>query len=286
MKDSNTEWAHHSFNPWWGCAKVSAGCDNCYATSKTSNYGYNFWDSDAPRRTLSHATWDKPLIWNNEALEAGIRKRVFCSPMADVFERRPDLIHPRQRLLTLIGATTNLDWLLLTKRPENIKILAPIDYRYPSNVWLGTSVEDQYSVNNRIKYLLEFKKPKVRFLCCEPLLEALDIRRYLVPNAYGVRIDWVIVGGEYGSRSRPMNPEWVESLREQCLEANVPFLFKQWGDWAVADPYEQFVEEHQIIEFSRQDGTPIQMKKVGKKAAGHLLDDESWAQIPHYDENR
>jgi protein gp37 len=281
MKNSSIEWTHHTFNPWWGCTKVSAGCDNCYADNLANRWGHNVWGHDAPRRFLSSANWDQPLIWNNEATESGTRKRVFCASMADVFERRPDLIQPRQRLLTLIAATPNLDWLLLTKRPHLIKKLAPLDYRYPSNVWLGTTVENQDSADKRVKYLLEFKKPSVRFLSCEPLLGPVDIRRYLEPGANGVRIDWVIVGGESEHGARPMNPEWAESLRDQCLEAGVPILFKQWGNWTVIDDQPAHAASKRLTTvLMRQDGTPIQMVRTSKKAAGRLLDGREYTQFP------
>ena len=102
-----------------------------------------------------------------EAKAAGVSSRVFCASMADVFESRSDLVAHRQRLLNLIADTPNLDWLLLTKRPHSIKKLAPHGYRYPSNVWLGTTVENQESADKRVKYLLEFTKPAVRFLSFE-----------------------------------------------------------------------------------------------------------------------
>ncbi len=281
MKDSKIEWTHHTFNPWWGCTKISAGCDNCYAAALAHRYDHKVWGHDAPRRFLSNQTWDQPLIWNSEAKELRIRKRVFCASMADVFERREDLIRHRQRLLNLIAATPNLDWLLLTKRPHLIKKLAPIGkYRYPANVWLGTTVENQETADKRIKYLLEFKKPAVRFLSCEPLLEAVDIRRYLEPAANGVRIDWVIAGGESGFGARPMNPEWIESLRDQCMEASVPFLFKQWGSWGMTDQTVDADSKRKTIVLYREDGTPVKMMNMGKKAAGHFLAGREYTQFP------
>lgn len=280
MKNSSIEWTHHTFNPWWGCTKVSAGCDNCYAANMAHRWGQDVWGHDAARRFLSDKSWDQPLIWHNEAVEDGVRRRVFCASMADVFERRPDLIRPRQRLLNLIAATPNLDWLLVTKRPHLIKKLAPLDYRYPANVWLGTTVENQDSADKLVKYLLEFKKPRVRFLSCEPLLGPVDIRRYLQPGPNGVRIDWVIAGGESEHGARPMNPEWVESLRDQCQEAGVPFLFKQWGNWGLRDHASNPASKRRTVELLRQDGTPIQMVNVGKKAAGRLLMGREHTEFP------
>jgi len=280
MKNSSIEWTHHTFNPWWGCNKVSAGCDNCYAENMAHRWGHDVWGPKAPRRVMSEEHWKHPLTWNDEASAAGVRNRVFCASMADVFETRPELVARRQRLLDLIDDTPNLDWLLLTKRPQSIKKLAPYGYRYPSNVWLGTTVENQESADKRVKYLLEFAKPSVRFLSCEPLLGPVDIRRYLVPDENGVRIDWVIVGGESEHGARPMNPEWAESLRDQCQEAGVPFLFKQWGSWGESEHSSTAASKRKTVELRRRDGTPVQMVNVGKKAAGRLLMGQEFTEFP------
>ncbi|TWO69172.1 phage Gp37/Gp68 family protein [Caenimonas sedimenti] len=278
-ENSTIEWTHHTFNPWWGCTKVSPGCDHCYADNMARRYGHNVWGHDAPRRFLSDANWDKPLIWNNEAAAEGARKRVFCASMADVFEVRDDLARHRQRLLRLIDATPGLDWLLLTKRPHSIKKLLPIDYQFPPQVWIGTTVENQEQADKRIKYLQDFTTASVRFLSCEPLLGPVDIRRYLQPGRNGVRIDWVICGGESEHGARPMNPEWAESLLAQCQEAGVPFLFKQWGSWGLLNPVGD-VGRHQTIRLARQDGTAVQLVNVGKKAAGRDLRGRQWTEFP------
>jgi protein gp37 len=151
---------------------------------------------------------------------------------------------------------------------------------YPSNVWLGTTVENQESADKRVKYLLEFTKPAVRFLSCEPLLGPVDIHRYLEPGTNGVRIDWVIVGGESEHGARPMNPEWAESLRDQCQDAGVPFLFKQWGSWGVTDETVSTASKRKTTELLRHDGTPVQMISVGKKTAGRLLTGREYTQFP------
>jgi protein gp37 len=279
--NSSIEWCHHTHNPWWGCTKVSPGCKNCYAANLAHFRGHEVWGPKAPRRFLGDNHWKQPLRWDAEAKAAGERHRVFCASMADVFENRPELVPHRQRLLNLISDTPNLDWLLLTKRPELIKQLAPPGYRYPGNVWLGTTVENQKSAEKRIRHLLEFAKPAVRFLSCEPLLGPVDIRRYLRPGPNGVRIDWVIVGGESEHGARPMNPEWAESLLEQCQEAGVPFLFKQWGSWALLNQVpKESIGKRQPIHLLRKDGTPVQMIKVGKKVAGRLLDGQEYTEFP------
>jgi protein gp37 len=117
-KDSTIEWTHHTFNPWWGCTKVSPGCKHCYAEAWAKRVGQDVWGARAPRRELSEAYWRQPLAWNAKALRTGKRTRVFCASMADVFEDRRDLDARRERLWRLINDTPRLDWLLLTKRPQ------------------------------------------------------------------------------------------------------------------------------------------------------------------------
>lgn len=281
-KNSTIEWTDHTFNPWWGCTKVSAACDNCYAENLAKRYHpTNVWGHDAPRRFMSEAHWNSPIVWNTHAAARNIRERVFCASMSDVFEVREDLATHRKRLLTLIAGTTNLNWLLLTKRPSSIRKLLPLGYEFPRNVWLGVTIEDQERADKQIKYLQDFPSASVRFLSCEPLLGPIDIRKYLQPGRNGVRIDWVICGGESERGARPMNPEWAESLLKQCKEAGVPFFFKQWGNWALRDKVAPWLyEKREVIELHRQDGTPIELLRVGKKVAGRELNGEIWSEFP------
>ncbi|MDE2166657.1 MAG: phage Gp37/Gp68 family protein [Alphaproteobacteria bacterium] len=229
-KNSAIEWTHHTFNPWWGCVKVSAGCKHCYAETWSRRVGLDIWGARGERRFFSDAHWREPIRWNAEAAVAGIRRRVFCASMADVFEARNDLDLVRERLWTLIENTPALDWLLLTKRPEQIAEKAPWGNCWPPNVWLGTTAENQLWANRRIPILLEHPAV-VRFVSCEPFVGHLDLSRWMIPRKGEHRINWVIAGGESGSKARPMNPEWVRSLRDQCQRAKVAFHFKQWGQW-------------------------------------------------------
>lgn len=279
-KDSRIEWTHHTFNPWWGCVKVSAACDHCYAETWAKRLGADVWGPKTERRFFTDAHWKEPLRWNREASEAGERRRVFCASMADVFENRPDLIEPRARLLELIEQTPHLDWLLLTKRIHLVHKLLPKGYELPTNVWLGTTVENQDSADKRIKYLLKFKTPSVRFLSCEPLLGPVDIAQYLIKNEKGVRVDWVIAGGESGAGSRPMEPLWPDALRKQCTKARVPFHFKQWGHWAPADLASDVMTPRTPIHVVRQDGTEVMLAAVGKGKAGRTLGGRQWDQFP------
>ncbi len=292
---SNTsiEWTDFTFNPWWGCSRVSPGCANCYAATLGHRFGVE-WGPSATRRPASEKTWADPVRWNNAAKKAGKRAKVFCASMADVFDdNAPE--YALSRLFDLMRNTPWLDWQVLTKRPENIKKNLPGDWGKGGyrNVWLGVSVENQDMADKRIPILLGIPAA-VRFLSCEPLLGPVDIRPYLFldggvrkcwecgyftnrtteiecPNRCGAMkddrsIDWVIVGGESGSAARPMHPDWARSLRDQCQNAGVPFLFKQWGE---------FLHNGEPPEWASQT-----FNRVGKKAAGRILDGIGWNQFP------
>jgi protein gp37 len=215
----------YTFNPWWGCLKVSEECRFCYAEGIAHHYGHQVWGPavTTPRRLFGPGHWQEPLRWNRQAEQDGHRRAVFCASMADVFEEHPDVEGERQKLWKLIDATPWLNWLLLTKRPENILQMAPWNAgNWPDHVWVGTSIGLQRRAEERLPRLLEVPAV-VRFVSCEPLLEPLDLAPWLAG------LHWIICGGESGYEARPMNPEWARSLRNQCLAAGVPFFFKQHG---------------------------------------------------------
>lgn len=280
-KDSRIEWTHHTFNPWWGCVKVSAACDHCYAESWAKRVGSDVWGPETERRFFTDAHWKEPVKWNRDATAEGVRRRVFCASMGDVFENRADLVAPRKRLFDLIDATPMLDWLLLTKRIHLVKKLLPKGYQLPAHVWLGTTVENDEYARKRVKYLLQFDTPSVRFVSCEPLLTALDLTSYLKPNAKGVRVDWVIAGGESGHGARPMDPSWPEQLQKQCTDAGVPFHFKQWGHWAPADNIElpNGFADRKVVHFVKGNAK-VPVISVGKHAAGRILGGRTWDEFP------
>lgn len=259
---------------------MSAACDNCYAETWAKRLGEGLWGPNTPRRFFGEAHWKEPLKWDREAASEKTRRRVFCASMADVFENRPDLIDARHRLLDLIAETPNLDWLLLTKRIHLVRKQLPKGYEFPKNVWLGTTVEDQATAKKRIKYLLEFSSPSVRFLSCEPLLSALDLSEYLVRNEKGNRVDWVIAGGESGPRSRPMDPAWPSALQRQCAKAKVPFHFKQWGHWAPIEYVADILKKSTPIHVIRTDGSEVSVAAIGKGKAGRILAGKHWDQFP------
>lgn len=212
----------YTFNIVWGCVKVSEACRDCYALSFARRLGLDLWGQGKPRKTFGSAYWQRPLQWNREAARTGHRRNVFCSSMADTFEDHATVEQERVKLWPLIEQTPWLNWLLLTMRPENILSMTPWGQSWPDNVWVGTSVETQRRAEERIPVLLAVPAV-VRFLSCEPLLSSLDLRSWLP------ELQWVIVGGESGSRPRRMESSWVSDLRMQCGACNVPFFFKQWG---------------------------------------------------------
>lgn len=280
-KNSGIEWTHHTFNPWWGCVKVSPACTHCYAESWAKRVGSQVWGIKSPRRFFSENHWKQPISWNREAEVRGERRRVFCASMADVFEDRRDLDAWRDRLWDLVAKTPWLDWLLLTKRPEHASGMTPWHGQWPDNVWVGTTVESQEWADKRVPVLARIPAV-VRFLSCEPMLGPISLCRWL-PNGGEVKgsseqaIHWVIAGGESGRGARPMHPAWVRDLRDQCVMAGVAFHFKQWGNWRPLDAANQIASQRIELEHS---GTRTIFVNMGKKKAGRDLDGMFWDELP------
>lgn len=334
-----------TFNPWIGCSKVSPGCKNCYAEADMDKRrGRVAWGINGTRSVTSYMYWRKVLSWNRDAISDGVRRKVFCASLADVFEEftgtvidshGDDLFWPQYRsweeyesrndllegtcfdnlkgnlhfqcedcdgiptfshltqkeldiryghdygdkrlnananhnksfykpltiniiriwLFKLIEQTPGLDWLLLTKRPENIMNMVPEHWReaFPINVWVGTSVEDQEMADLRIPELVKIPA-SVRFLSCEPLLSEVDLKLNQkwcpddMPDDHmclvlGDWIDWVITGGESGKHKRPFNCDWARSMRNQCDYSGIPFFMKQ------VDKIQPIPEDLNIMEF-------------------------------------
>lgn len=272
-RNSKIEWTHHTFNPWWGCAKVSPACKHCYAETWAKRVGNDVWGKGKTRRYFSDAHWNEPLKWEKEAIEKSFRPRVFCASMADVFERRSDLREHRIRLWDTILKTPSLDWLILTKRPQNVEQMVPWENsNWPENIWLGTTIENQNWAEKRLPILLKLN-PRVRFLSCEPLLGPLNMSKWL-GDKDTKSIDWIIAGGESGSKSRPMNPKWVRDLRDQSLENKIAFHFKQWGHWSPNSLLTRSQKKTITID-------NVEMTAVGKKASGRELDGRTWDEVPN-----
>ena len=283
------QWCDHTFNTHRGCTRIAAGCANCYAAeqAKRNTKALGVWGPNGTRPPASESAWKEVFAWNRKAAagwcpackggkkmkthESGYgyevcprcngarnigphRRRVFCGSMMDVFEDWPELVSHRARLFNVISETTELDWLLLTKRPQNVLPMvtamrpllqwedqeSDIDPITLPNVWLGFSASTQADLDAGLTYLLKCPA-RVRFLSLEPLLEAIDLSRVmsgfeisrdedgndLGSGGWGSAIDWVIVGGESGPQARPCNVEWIRSIVEQCKAAGVPCFVKQ-----------------------------------------------------------
>ena len=252
------------------------------------------------------------------------RPRVFINSLADTFEDwlgpvyqlkdgKPVVVAQslddvRARFFRVAEECTELDLLLVTKRPENVLRMAPLHWlspveqarqttangkrspliypaEWPSHIWVGTTVENQEYADKRIPELLKVPA-KVRFLSVEPLLGKVDLgRTYEVSPANGGtlayplevddgqygRIHWVIVGGESGPSARPMHPDWVRKVRDRCVAGGVPFFFKQWGEYA---------PRLEVVNMSPPYRTEERIRKVGKKNAGRVLDGRTWDEVP------
>lgn len=216
-ENSKIEWTDHTFNPWVGCQKVSAGCDHCYAEAMMDHrYGRVKWGPHGERQRTSDANWKKPLQWAKAAGKN--RPRVFCASLADVFDNQVPGMW-RDDLWSVIDATPQMDWLLLTKRPENIASMLPADWGCGrNNVWLGTTCEDQKAFDRRWPILRE-TNAVVKFISYEPAIGPLRLG--------DARPSWIICGGESGSGARLMQPQWAYDLKAECEVGGVPFFMKQ-----------------------------------------------------------
>jgi protein gp37 len=236
-----------------------AACDACYAEKLDQRdlrgLGETHWEKEAPRYLASDEYWKKPLAWERKAVKEGIRKRVFSGSMCDVMEHHDDVREARQCLFALIEETPHLDWLLLTKRPQEYRHFLPESWRKEPrhNVWLMTTVENADYVW-RIHETL--RVPAVVYgVSMERLLSSVQLPAEFL--AFGRRA-WVIVGGESGRALsvRPSAIQWFREIRDQAVTAHVPFHFKQWGTYN-ADSV-----------------------RIGKKASGRLLDGREWNELP------
>ena len=221
----------YTFNPWIGCQKVSPGCDNCYAEAMMDKrWGKVQWGPHGERKRTSEANWKQPYKWARNArlynatlLGREVRPRVFCASLADVFDNKAPQAW-RTELFNMIQDTPELDWLLLTKRPQNIRKMLPRTWGngWP-NVWLGTTCEDQEHYNHRWPILCEIPA-KVRFISYEPAIGPLiDLWAGTAQIP-----DWIICGGESGHGARLMETAWARKVRDLCAQKPpIAFFMKQ-----------------------------------------------------------
>lgn len=219
MENSKIGWTDHTWNPWQGCNKVSDGCKFCYIGGIMRRAGREPFAG--PIRT-SRETWRKPRSWDRAPASRRARLRVFTCSMSDFFH--PDADQWRHEAWAIMRQCTNLDWLVLTKRPELIRERLPADWGrkgYP-NVWLGVTVEHQGALH-RVRTLAKIPAA-IRFVSAEPLLGPIDFTRDLSA------IDWIITGCERAHRDkrRPMDLDWVRSIHRQCAKAGIAHYYKQY----------------------------------------------------------
>ena len=255
MERSKIEWCDHSFNPWLGCTRISSGCANCYAERMMdTRFGRVRWGDNGTRVKTSAAYWRTPERWNRRwewyMCDCGWRgyagacghsrhtcplcsgttypvmQRVFAASLADIFEDRHELRDWRQEFFALLDRTPHLLWLLLTKRPQNIRT----NEHFGDNVWIGTTVEHQMAANTRLPAIMSLSVSG-RFVSMEPLLGYVDITPWLQSQS----LSQVIVGAETGPGRRQMNPDWARNVRDQCRLAGVPFFMKGMGGDPIPD---------------------------------------------------
>lgn len=294
-ENSKIEWTDHTFNPWWGCRKVSVGCENCYAEGLGNRFAKDLWSGK--HRFFGDKHWAEPYRWNHKAAVEGVRRRVFVGSMCDVLEigdgaASGAMADARDSLFSMISSCKNLDWLLLTKRPQNIPWLTPFwKDGWPAHVMAGTTAENQDMLNIRVAELL--KAPARLLLSVEPMLGPVDLTSVNTVHATGDpkhplrvennvgKIGWVICGGESGPGARPLHPDWVRSLRDQCQAAGVPFYFKQWGEWvqvAQDAPINKYPTKETMLKIGNRHYA--WMRRDGRKAAGRMLDGREWLEMP------
>ena len=336
---SKIEWTDATWNPVTGCTKVSQGCKNCYAErlfpraygTRKPGRGNGGKSVNQTGRTFTDVRThpdrlDQPLRWRRP-------RRIFVNSMSDLFhEDVPDEFI--DRVFIVMAMAVQHSFQALTKRPQRmfdylnsqdehwddhrLEILRStalvegytdrpeVDIRWPlPNVWLGVSVEDQATADERIPLLLR-TPAAVRFLSCEPLLGPISFEG-LFANPANPRdgtnaleeIDWLIAGGESGPSARPSHPDWFRDLRDQCQAVGVPFFFKQWGEWEIASAANghhdcsmasngaRWVHNDGLVngpswfrDDKREDTEPVGMIRVGKKAAGNVLDGRTWEEYP------
>ena len=227
-KETSIAWTQHTFNPWWGCTEISAGCDACYARVLDARWGGDHWGKGKPRRVFGDKHWNEPLKWDRTAQAEGTQHKVFCASMADVMDDEAPK-GQRERLWELIDNTPNLIWQLLTKRPQRYKRYLPASFKH-GNVWLGTSAEDQANYDLRWPNLRAVADVLnlTTFISYEPALGPLTLRTGVEDFHFKVP-DWVICGGESGNNRRPMEQKWAENLLKECHLYSVKFFMKQFG---------------------------------------------------------
>jgi len=303
MAQSKIQWTEKTWNPTVGCNKVSQGCKLCYAeimhkrqmSMNPNKYSRPFLDGAFPYEPALEI----PLHWRKPAM-------IFVNSMSDLFHENVPFEFI-EKVFAVMQKCEQHTFQILTKRPEraieffndylhwNDKLsckafgdrkssfsISTGHTDFIQNIWLGTSVEDQATADERIPLLLQIPAV-VRWLSCEPLLGEIDLKKmYKVNNTYHFKgIHWVVCGGESGHGARPMHPDWARKIRDDCNAAGVPFFFKQWGEWGETKglsipEYEKVLNNNKKLHVWSKYG----MVKLGKKHSGRLLDGREWNEYP------
>lgn len=333
---STIEWTDASWNPIRGCSRVSEGCRNCYAERQAARFrGKGQPYEGLVTIANGHPQWTGAVQIVRDVLREPIRwhkaRRIFVNSMSDLFHEN---VTDRwiEEIFAVMALAPQHTFQILTKRPERmvkwftteqcsitkqefvahilrntfsrqwLRRVASIpldrpDFDWPlPNVWLGVSVEDQQTADERIPLLLE-TPAAVRWVSYEPALGPVDFTKWLHLEQTSMVVDWIVAGGESGPGARPPHPDWFRAVRKQCGFSATPFFFKQWGEWRAAR--EGFVVEYAAEESpnpqlrtiwpngstgkglaSCSGGCGVLMKRVGKKAAGSLLDGREYREFP------
>lgn len=280
-KVTEISWCDHTFNPWIGCTKVSQGCVKCYADILAQRWYHDVeWVKNGRRHRTTDENWRGVERWDRAAAEAGESARVFCASLADVFEDHPSLPQWRKELFELIERCVHIDWMLLTKRPENVLRMVPKSWlkKWPEHVWIGTSVESADTLH-RLDELVRIPAAR-RFVSIEPILGPVDIWPWVSRRRQGKPlIDLVITGGESGGGSRPSHPDWIRLVRDDCINVGVAFHHKQWGNWGPEAQLTKIQRTNASKKtYAHEDGTV--MRRMPKHVAGRLLDGQEWVEMP------
>lgn len=319
MAKTKIEWADRVWNPVTGCTKISPGCANCYAERMSHRFGekWGLPKNDPFKVTLHSERLEQPLRWTKPS-------RVFVCSMSDLFHDDVpfEFVH---EIWDVMKACSQHTFLVLTKRPQKMKEVLERIYSlqrfgwakgFWNHVWLGVTAENQEQADKRIQILLQIPAVK-RFVSVEPMLGSVRLDRLGQDKSYCIdalsgrfesndpislnpepiqeisKLDWVICGGESGPGARPMHPDWVYSLRDQCQSSNTSFMFKQFGEWThdltMYDGAKLKPEQthwiwpngkHLQVGFGEVSPGKVLTYRVGKKKAGRLLNGQLWNQYP------
>lgn len=275
---SKIEWTNETWNPVTGCSKYSEGCQNCYAEKMTKRL--------AAMGQEKYKNGFNKVVFHPGELNRDFgrkSKMIFVNSMSDTFHADISKFQI-SKMLEYCSFNKQHIFQILTKRAARVE-----EFSYPPNVWLGVTVEKE-NYKNRIEFL-RHTDAKVKFLSCEPLLG--DLGKLDLTG-----IDWVIVGGESGPGARPMHPDWVRNIQKQCQKQNVPFFFKQWGEWSVVyernkggttdnylnDTETEYYNKYRRLNFAGGCGfhgeNVCYFDKVGKSKSGAILDGKEYKEFP------